>query len=159
MTSVNMQSALTNAELALDNVALQSQAETISLLSNKFGFDEKEAKEFLSQLSVTKSTHSANKVKGHHNHNKNKNKKTCSLEEDTVLQVKNKRAPSGYMLFSTHIRPDVIVELNSKLLEGEKLKGPDIMKGIANKWKSITDTERASWNTKAKNSNSSNSSN
>ena len=58
--------------------------------------------------------------------------------------------PSGYMLYSSHVRSSVTNDLTEKLGDGEKLRGPDVMKGIAVRWKGLADSERNSWNTKAK---------
>ena len=152
MASPGMQSVLANAELALEHLAEQSQIETITLLSEKFGFDENEAQEFLKKNSVDGTSKSKSKTKFAKSKSKSKGSpKTHSLESDPVLHAKPKRAPSGYMLYSSHVRPQVVTNLTNNLAEGDKLKGPDIMKGIAVMWKLLTDSERAAWNLKAKN--------
>lgn len=145
-----MQSVLANAEQALENVAEQSQMEAVNLLAEKFNFNVKEAKAFLHENGSTKSekntSRSGGKGKG-----KGKGKKMDKTHDDDVsVQVKAKRNPSGYMLYSEHIRPDVVKDLTEKLEDGMKLRGPDMMKALGARWKELSDTERNAWNTKAK---------
>ena len=147
-SSVKMQEVLANAESALENVAEQSQNDAVALLSEKFGFSMTEAMNYLNQSGSAKSTKNTSRTSG--KGKKGKAGKEKGYEADPVVHAKSKRNPSGYMLYSSHVRPSVTNELTEKLNDGEKLRGPDVMKGIAARWKGLADSERNSWNTKAK---------
>ena len=76
---------------------------------------------------------------------KNKKKKTNNSTTEDGL-VKKKRT-SGYILYSNAHRDSVRDSLTN---DDEKPKNTDIMKRLAENWKTLTDDERAQWNTKAK---------
>lgn len=144
MATNSMQAVMATAENALGSVVEQSRSDTISLLSAKFGFNEKEAHEFMKQQHPSLSLGLSGKGKG-----KGKGK-SLSATSDCATTVKVARAPTGYMLYSAHVRPSVVNELSSKLADGEKLKGQAVMKGIGAKWQELSDEDKAHWNDKAK---------
>ena len=63
---------------------------------------------------------------------------------------KPKKPKTGYLLFCDEVRPDVKAELMSTMQEGEKLKGSEVVKGCAAKWKELSDESKATWNDMAK---------
>ena len=147
-SSVKMQEVFANAEEALENVAEQSQNDAVALLAEKFNFNVTEAKNYLNQSGAAKSTKNTSRSAGKGKKNKSGKEKLCDV--DPVVHTKSKRNPSGYMLYSSHVRPSVTNDLTEKLGDGEKLRGPEVMKGIAVRWKGLADSERNSWTTKAK---------
>ena len=60
---------------------------------------------------------------------------------------KPKKAKTGYLHFCDEIRGTVKEELHE---DGVKLKGSDVIKGCAAKWKLLTKDEQAQWNEYAK---------
>ena len=60
---------------------------------------------------------------------------------------KPKKAKTGYLHFCDEIRKTVKEELHE---DGVKLKGSDVIKGCAAKWKLLNKDEQAQWNEYAK---------
>jgi hypothetical protein len=63
---------------------------------------------------------------------------------------KKKKGTTGYLMFAKEVRPEVKLELEMGLVEGEKLKSNDTVTEIANRWKALDDDEKGEWNEKAK---------
>jgi hypothetical protein len=63
---------------------------------------------------------------------------------------KPKKPKTGYLLFCDEVRPDVKAELMATMEEGEKVKGSEVVKGCAAKWKELSDESKATWNEMAK---------
>ena len=63
---------------------------------------------------------------------------------------KPKKSKTGYLLFCDEVRPDVKAELMATMEEGEKVKGSEVVKGCAAKWKELSDESKATWNEMAK---------
>jgi hypothetical protein len=79
-----------------------------------------------------------------------KNKKEKKSESDGEEKPKSKRI-SGYILYSNANREEVkqiITDAAEK--SGDKPKNTEVMKKLAEMWKSLTDEERGEWNAKAK---------
>ena len=75
-----------------------------------------------------------------------KPKKTKDTKEEDDDKPKKKRT-SGYILYSNAHRDEV----KESLTDGdEKPKNTDIMKKLAENWKLLSDEDRETWNTKAK---------
>jgi hypothetical protein len=120
---------------AVDKMMKNMFAETIEAcvtkLSEKYGFDEKEALEFL-EIDGLKE--------------KKEEKKKEKKEKKEVDPNKPKKT-SGYLLYSADVRQQV----KTKLIEdGGEGKPTDVVQGIAAKWKELKDEEKAVWNDKAK---------
>ena len=79
---------------------------------------------------------------------KSKKSKTESKNEssDDEVEVKKKRGPSGYILFSNENRNDVKEKLH---VGEEKPKNTEVMKELALMWQGLDATEKAEWNAKA----------
>ena len=60
-----------------------------------------------------------------------------------------KRAPNPYLFWANASRAEVKAELQANLAEGEKVKGPDLTKALAAKWKSMSADEQSEWKAKA----------
>ena len=120
---------------AVDKMMKAMFAETmeacVAKLSEKYGFDEKEALEFL-EIDGLKE--------------KKEEKKKEKKEKKEVDPNKPKKT-SGYLLYSADVREQV----KTKLIEdGGEGKPKDVVQAIAAKWKELTDEEKAVWNDKAK---------
>jgi len=120
MPTVTISSAV---DKMMKNMFAETMEACVTKLSEKYGFDEKEALEFL-QIDGLKEKKDKKEV------DPNKPKKT-----------------SGYLLYSADVRQQV----KTKLIEdGGEGKPKDVVQGIAAKWKALTDEEKAVWNDKAK---------
>jgi hypothetical protein len=120
---------------AVDKMMKNMFAETVescvAKLSEKYGFDEKEALEFL-EIDGLKE--------------KKEEKKKEKKEKKEVDPNKPKKT-SGYLLYSADVRQQV----KAKLIEdGGEGKPKEVVQAIAAKWKQLKDEEKAVWNDKAK---------
>jgi len=120
---------------AVDKMMKAMFAETmeacVAKLSEKYGFDEKEALEFL-EIDGLKE--------------KKEEKKKEKKEKKEVDPNKPKKT-SGYLLYSADVREQV----KTKLIEdGGEGKPKEVVQAIAAKWKELTDEEKTVWNDKAK---------
>ena len=77
-----------------------------------------------------------------------KSKDEPSSEDED--KPKKKRGPNGYILFSNTNRDEVKEKLH---VGDEKPKNTEVMKELAQMWQTLDATEKAVWNTKAKESN------
>ena len=116
-------------------------SDCVGKLASKFKFDADEA---LASLDLQRLTLDDKPKKA--------SKKSPRKEKaDKVDKAdKPKRAPTGYLLYSAEVRPEVKTELTEALDEGEKLKPQLVVAEIAKRWKALDDDERAEWNAKAK---------
>ena len=125
-------------------------------LATKFEFDIEEA---LKELSLEKTKvvkeKPSKKTKDDSKEAPKKEKK-AKKEKDPN---KPKRAPTGYLLFSADLRPEVKDELTEALDEDEKLKPQDVVRVLADRWKALEQNERDEWNQRAKDAASGSSSN
>ena len=102
----------------------------VAKLSEKYGFDEKEALEFL-------------EIDGLKEKKKDKKEK----KEKKAVDPNKPKKTSGYLLYSADVREQV----KAKLIEdGGEGKPKEVVQAIAAKWKALTDEEKALWNDKAK---------
>ena len=126
MPTVNISSALDN----MLNTMYSDIVETcVAKLSEKYGFDQKEALGFLEIDSI-----------------KDKKVKKEKKEKKEVDPNKPKKT-SGYLLYSADVR----AEVKAKLIEdGGEGKPKDVVQAIAAKWKELNDEEKVVWTDKAK---------
>ncbi len=111
----------------MKNMFAETMESCVAKLSEKYGFDEKEALEFLEIDGL-------------------KEKKADKKEKKEVDPNKPKKT-SGYLLYSADVREQV----KAKLIEdGGEGKPKEVVQAIAAKWKALTDEEKAVWNDKAK---------
>lgn len=74
---------------------------------------------------------------------KGKGKSKANVDANGEAVVKEKKKPSGYILFGADAR----VALKK---ENPSLKAPEVMKEVGNRWKALSDKQRAEYNEKAK---------
>jgi len=128
MPTVNISAAV---DKMMKNMFAETMEACVAKLSEKYGFDEKEALEFL-EIDGLKE--------------KKEEKKKEKKEKKEVDPNKPKKT-SGYLLYSADVREQV----KAKLIEdGGEGKPKDVVQAIAAKWKALTDEEKAVWNDKAK---------
>ena len=83
---------------------------------------------------------------------KKSKKKTTDGEKKkkkTIDGEKKKKIPTGYLLYSAHIRPEVKDELTTALVDDEKLKPQAIISEIGKRWKALQQEERDEWNSQS----------
>jgi hypothetical protein len=80
---------------------------------------------------------------------KTKKSKKLKVEKDDDTP-KQKRPPTGYLVFSQANREDVKTHLAANCQVDEKVNPKDVTRELAIRWKALTTEEQADWNTKAK---------
>jgi len=75
---------------------------------------------------------------------------TKKKEKKADAEPKEKKKPSGYLMFAADARPSIKAKLMEDLADGEKVPGPALMAAVAAAWKALDDDERKSWNDKSK---------
>ena len=73
----------------------------------------------------------------------NKTPKKSSNKEKPDGEYKKRRVVTGYLLFAREKRPEVKEELGD-------VKPTEVISEVAKRWKALTDDERNTWNTRAK---------
>ena len=73
--------------------------------------------------------------------------KTVSLKSET--KSSSKRGKSGYQLFLSMNSAKVTARLKESLKSGEKLVPGSTLRTIGTAWKSLSDSQKESWNRKA----------
>ena len=116
----------------MKNMFAETMESCVAKLSEKYGFDEKEALEFL-EIDGLKE--------------KKADKKEKKEKEKKAVDPNKPKKTSGYLLYSADVREQV----KAKLIEdGGEGKPKEVVQAIAAKWKALTDEEKALWNDKAK---------
>lgn len=114
----------------MKNMFAETMESCVAKLSEKYGFDEKEALEFL-EIDGLKEKKADKKEK----------------KEKKAVDPNKPKKTSGYLLYSADVREQV----KAKLIEdGGEGKPKEVVQAIAAKWKALTDEEKAVWNDKAK---------
>ena len=131
-TTIAMPTAIQGA---IQSMCEDAISQAINVLSNKYGFDVEEAQREVNLGKVQIKTAST---------------KATSKSSKNDTSEKTKRGPTGYLLFSKEMRPKVKAELEQDLADGEKLKPQTVVTTLGQKWKDLTDEEKAVWNLKAK---------
>ena len=127
-----------SATKQIEEIIDQQVMLAITKLSKTFKFDLDEANRVL-ELDPPKTKKESKK--------RPKKEPKAKSDED---KPKKKRAPTGYLVYSSATRPEVRAELTDVLDEGEKLKPQDVVRALAARWKDLDQEERDEWNTKAK---------
>ena len=137
----------------------------IKKLSDKYGFEEEEAEEFLNikemklenkntQGSLKKAEKKEEKKAektAEKKAEKKVEKKEEKKEEKKLEKKQEKKKPkSGYILYCAEKRGEVKEELLEELEEGEKLQPKEVLKALAAKWKGEDQEVRDHWNDVAK---------
>jgi DNA-binding FrmR family transcriptional regulator len=114
----------------MKNMFAETMESCVAKLSEKYGFDEKEALEFL-QIDGLKEKKAEKKEK----------------KEKKEVDPNKPKKTSGYLLYSADVREQV----KAKLIEdGGEGKPKEVVQAIAAKWKALKDEEKAVWNDKVK---------
>ena len=131
-TTIMMPAAIQGA---ITEMCADAVNQAVALLSDKYGFDADEAQRDLNlgKLQVKGSTAKAS------------GKKAATAEKP-----KTKRGPTGYLLYTKELRPEVTAEMQAELADDEKLKPQNVVTAMAARWKALGDDEKAVWNAKAK---------
>ena len=134
MTSIQVPRELDAAVLAIIS---ETRSKTILALAKKFDFSVEEATSYIDgqEFKLERKRGPVPKKK--------KEKAKSSAE------VKPKRSPTGYLMFSKSERESVQIELGAELAEGTKLAPQAVVKELAKRWKALGDMERAGWNAEA----------
>ena len=112
----------------------ETMEECVAKLSQKYGFDEKEALEFL-------------EVDGLKEKKEDKKKEKKDKKEKKEVDPNKPKKTSGYLLYSADVREQVKAKL---IKDGGEGKPKEVVQAIASKWKELADEEKAIWNDKAK---------
>ena len=113
----------------------------VGKLSEKYGFDLEEALALTLPTEVVKKevTPRKSSPKSETKSIKGKGK---AAEED---KPKEKKAKTGYLLFSDSVRAEVREALEDEAAEGVKVMAKDVVRGIAAKWKELSPEEQGEW--------------
>ena len=65
-------------------------------------------------------------------------------------EPKKKRGTTGYLVFSKEMREEVKAEMEAELGDGEKLQPKLVVSELAKRWKDLGESEKTTWNDKAK---------
>ena len=131
MPTVNISAAV---DKMMKNMFAETMEACVAKLSEKYGFDEKEALEFL-------------EIDGLKEKKEDKKKDKKEKKEKKEVDPNKPKKTSGYLLYSADVREQV----KAKLIEdGGEGKPKDVVQAIAAKWKALTDEEKEVWNDKAK---------
>jgi upstream-binding transcription factor len=118
----------------MKNMFSETMEACVAKLSEKYGFDEKEALEFL-------------EIDGLKENKEEKKKQKKEKKEKKEVDPNKPKKTSGYLLYSADVREQVKANL---IEDGGEGKPNDVVQAIAAKWKELTDEEKAVWNGKAK---------
>lgn len=132
-TTIMMPNAIQGAIQAMCEDAI---GQAVTALSAKYGFDADEAQRELNLGKI--------QIKG------TSTKASPGKKAADPDKPKAKRGPTGYLLYTKELRPEVKAEMEAELGEGEKLKPQDVVTALAARWKALGDEEKAQWNAKAK---------
>tara|TARA_Y100000589_G_C27082267_1_gene600178 strand:+ start:322 stop:1092 length:771 start_codon:yes stop_codon:yes gene_type:complete len=132
MTTIQMPIAIQGA---IQSMCEDAISQAVAALSEKYSFDAEEARRELNLSKITVKAGSAT---------------TKGKSKQTDDKPKTKRGPTGYLMYTASMRPEVKAELEAALGEGEKLKPQSVVTQLAAKWKALSDDDRAEWNEKAK---------
>ena len=80
---------------------------------------------------------------------KTKKSKKIKVEKDDDTP-KQKRPPTGYLVFSQANREEVKTHLAANCSIEEKVNPKDVTRELAIRWKALSTEEQSEWNTKAK---------
>ena len=80
---------------------------------------------------------------------KTKKSKKIKVEKDDDTP-KQKRPPTGYLVFSQANREEVKTHLAANCSIDDKVNPKDVTRELAIRWKALSIEEQADWNTKAK---------
>tara|TARA_B110000037_G_scaffold27373_1_gene32359 strand:+ start:121 stop:600 length:480 start_codon:yes stop_codon:yes gene_type:complete len=123
--------------IAIKDICAEVALKTMTALSEKYGFDEEEAKEFL-KIKDIKIVH------GRGSTSKSEKKK---VKKEKSEKPKTKRGMSGYNLYNREERATVVEELEKN---GEEFTSKDVMSILGPRWKALDEDVKKEWSVKAK---------
>jgi hypothetical protein len=138
--TIMMPSSLENSiKTMLDDAVAQA----VATLAEKYNFDGDDAMRELNlgDIKIGRKRGPAPKA--------DKATKSKGKSKDDADKPKTKRGPTGYLLFSKEERPAAKETLMADLEEDTKLKPQDVVREIASRWKALSETEKAVWNSQA----------
>ena len=138
--TIMMPSSLENSiKTMLDDAVAQA----VATLAEKYSFDGDDAMRELNlgDIKIGRKRGPAPKA--------DKATKSKGKPKDDADKPKTKRGPTGYLLFSKEERPAAKETLMADLEEDTKLKPQDVVREIASRWKALSETEKAVWNSQA----------
>ena len=132
-TTIMMPAAIQGA---IQSMCEDAIGQAVTALSAKYGFDAAEAQRELNLGKI--------QIKG------STAKASAGKKATEPEKPKTKRGPTGYLLYTKELRPEVKAEMEAQLEEGEKLKPQDVVTALAARWKALDEEEKDEWNAKAK---------
>ena len=126
-------------EKSIKEMCSSAMDQTIVALSEKYKFDVEEARDHMK-------TGDIKFVKGRAVSPKKETKKDKKALDDTP---KEKKAMTGYMLFSKEHREAVTEKAKSSLKTGEKYQASGTVKTLGAMWSALSKEEQVKWNEKA----------
>ena len=116
----------------------------VGKLAEKYGFDREEALALTLPKEVVKKEVTPRKSSPKAETKSIKGKGKAKEEKP-----KEKKAKTGYLLFSDSVRAEVREALELEAEEGVKVMAKDVVRGIAAKWKELSDEEQGEWKEQA----------
>jgi len=147
--STTMASVIINptVESAVLKMMTSNTEAIVSKLADKYGFDLEEALELTLPKEVLKKEVLPRKSSPKAEPKSTKGKGKAKEEKEE----KPKKAKTGYLLFSDTVRAEVRADLEfESAIEGSKIMAKDVVRGIAAKWKELSEEEQEQWKAKAK---------
>ncbi len=127
---------------AIRSMCLDAVSQAVAVLATKYGFDAEEAQRDVGELKLMRKRGPSPK--------KDKEKSVAKKEKKASDETKPKRPKTGYLLYQAETRAEVVAALTEELEDGAKLQGKDVIRGIAAKWKALSEEERKEWQQRAK---------
>ena len=146
-TNQSTMSATIMMPIALENsiktMLDDAVAQAVATLAEKYNFDGDDAMRELNlgDIKIGRKRGPAPKA--------DKATKSKGKSKDDADKPKTKRGPTGYLLFSKEERPAAKETMMADLEEDTKLKPQDVVREIASRWKALSETEKAVWNSQA----------
>ncbi len=128
---------------AIRSMCLDAVGQAVAVLAAKYGFDAEEAARDVSELKLMRK-------RGPSPKKEKKEKSVAKKEKKASDDSKTKRPKTGYLLYQAETRAEVVAALTEELEDGAKLQGKDVIRGIAAKWKALSEQERKEWQQRAK---------
>ena len=143
MTTITM---TTEFDQAIRSMCTDAVSQAIGSLAEKYGFDQDEAVRHLNldDLKIARKRGPSPKKA---DEKSPKSKKETKTKDD---KPKTKRAPTGYLLYVGSIRTEVKEAMQAMAEEGVKVKPQEVVTECAARWKTLEQSERDEWITKAK---------
>ena len=134
MSTINIPQSF---QTALSQITNSAVSNAIAQLSERYGFDAEEAGR---DLKIPAMDFVAGATKG----------KSKSATTKKNGEPKKKRGTTGYLVFSKEMREEVKAEMEAELGDGEKLQPKLVVSELAKRWKDLGESEKTTWNDKAK---------